>query len=459
MARGDAARMRAVLRERLAAALAPSGWIPAAPMAAWAFAGFVRPLDDGVAATASVGIAGSVPDRLPVRVTHLLVGVGYEPLRRLWPLFGDSYHLALLHEDVALPLPEGDPDDEDTWSLQVRDEADAQSVAETIATLVVRESPAFVAPFASADQLLAEFGYGRRGSVDHRVVALLAASGRFEEARDALGRYRSSLGPGSEDRVARQFAHQVARYIDCEGDPAIVPSEPPPSEFDTSERPSVSELWRQGTARDAAVKAVKATGRDRSREELHAALERELETRGLSESPLWFEYTLDHLHDSPAERAELLAKGVMSAATFAFKGLRALREHRPLPDLSVPEWLQPPDRAGYPVTHSSQARWAAVQLGEHCAQVLERAYAAIPRLFGQSAHTSVWLDWDLEDEARLAINLADQRVGTLSRDASAAFREVMARARERDELPYTAARLTPRPTASGYLLDVQLPAD
>jgi hypothetical protein len=449
--------MRELLRGRLAAALAPAGWMSASPLPGRSFAGFVRPLSDGMAATASVGIAGSVPDRLPVRVTHLLVGVGYEPLRRLWPLLGAVYHLALLHEEVPLPFPDGDPNDEDTWSLQVSDAGDADAVAETIAALVLRESPAFVAQYASVDLLLEEFGYRLDGAVQDRVVALLAAAGRLDEAREALARYRPPSGSRPGNREARQFVHRVGRYIDSGGDPAIVPSEPPPSKFGDSERPSVSELWRHGTARDAAVKAVRVMSPNTSRPELRAALERELASRGLSESPLWFEYTLDHLHDSAADRAELLAKGVRTAAGLAFKGIRALRERRPLPDLSVPGWLEPPDRAAYPVPHSLQARWAAVQLDDQVGPFLERAYAAIRRLFGSTANAEVWFEWDAGDEEHLTVNLGEARVGTLAPEVSAAYREVMDRAGERDELPYASARLTPRPTQIGYLLEVQLP--
>jgi len=103
MARGVAAEMRAVVQGRLGVALAPAGWVAARPSreSSFVLSEFVHPLANDMAATAAVSLASSIPDRLPVRITHLQVGVCYEPLRRLWPLLGDRYRLALLQESVA----------------------------------------------------------------------------------------------------------------------------------------------------------------------------------------------------------------------------------------------------------------------------------------------------------------------------------------------------------------------
>ena len=133
-------------------------------------------------------------------------------------------------------------------------------------------------------------------------MAVLGAAGRFQEASAALARYRPSTGSRARDRDARRFLHQVRRYIDSGGDLSIVPDEAPPSRYatETSERPSVSAVWRESRARGEAVDVVKGMSPDTDRSELRAALERELAARGLTESPLWFEQTLDHLHDSPS---------------------------------------------------------------------------------------------------------------------------------------------------------------
>lgn len=87
MARGDAGKMRDLLQRRLAEALVPDGRGPATPVreSRHAVAKLVRPLEDDVAATASIDLSAAIPDRLPVGITGVHVGVSYKPLRRLWP--------------------------------------------------------------------------------------------------------------------------------------------------------------------------------------------------------------------------------------------------------------------------------------------------------------------------------------------------------------------------------------
>jgi len=163
------------------------------------------------------------------------------------------------------------------------------------------------------------------------------------------------------------------------------------------------------------------------RAELHAALERELSARGLRESPLWFEQTLDHLHDSRTESAQYVVKGVAIAAGLAIKAIPALREQRPLAlaDMSSPAWLDPPARAAYPVPENLNAQWAQVQLDDEAKPLLERAYAAIPRLVGSTATVDAWIDWDQRSGGTLAVSLGDRRIGILASSAAVAYRQVM----------------------------------
>jgi hypothetical protein len=454
--------MRDLLRRRLAEALAPDGWVPATPSreSKHVLANLVRPLEGDIAATAAVDLAVGIPDRLPVRITGVHVGVSYEPLRRLWPLLGDDYELAVLDEPVW-------PDEPDDWDeddpgerqiLAVSSAAEAERALDTITDVIRRAAVPFAEQHGSVEGLLGEFGYDEsQGRAGARPVALLAAAGRFDEARAALARYDTQTGDRRWDREATRFKHQVGRYIDRGGDPLIIPSEPPPPEIGTGETPSVSEIWHESRAKRAAVRAVRAMGPETGRAELRAALERELAARGLTESPLWFEQTLDHLHDSPLEQAQRFAQGVGSAADLAFQGIRAIRrlcQHRSLPDVTPPAWLEPPDRAVYPVTRQPRAEWTEVQPYEHVAPYLKRAYAAIPRLIGPTAMATAWLDWD-EPPGGLVVSLGAQRVGTVSPAAATAYRKVMDRATERDELPYVPARLTPR--SGHHLLEIQLP--
>jgi len=159
----------------------------------------------------------------------------------------------------------------------------------------------------------------------------------------------------------------------------------------------MSKLWQESRATSAAVDAVRRERVGKARAELRAMLERELAGRGVSPSPLWIDRTLDHLHDSPAEKRELLIKG--------------------------------------------------------------RVYHAIQRLIGSTASLEAWLDWDTDEEGYLAVHIGERRVGTLDEAATIAYRAVMKAAGERDESPYTQARLAPRPRPGRYLVELRLPGD
>jgi hypothetical protein len=187
-------------------------------------------------------------------------------------------------------------------------------------------------------------------------------------------------------------------------------------------------------------------------------LQRELAERGVSESPLWTEQKLDHLHDGPAEKRELLIKGLIGAGKLGIKAFTAIRERRSLPDLSVPEWLEPPARAAWPVLRQYRARWAEVHIDETSREWLDGVYQAIPRLFGSTALLETWLTWDTDDNRCLAVHIGERQVGALDEAATGAYRDTMDAVGERDESPYTQARLTPRPGPGKYLLEVQLPA-
>ncbi len=96
-------------------------------------------------------------------------------------------------------------------------------------------------------------------------------------------------------------------------------------------------------------------------------------------------------------------------------------------------------------------------LDEPAGPVLERAYAAIPRLVGATATAEAWLEWEHEPRQQLVVRLGGERIGTLAPEVTVAYRAVTAAAAERDELPSIPARLTPRRERGGYLFEVQIP--
>jgi hypothetical protein len=460
--RPDAGEIRAVLRSLFAMSLAPSGWSPAVPASDSPvdLAEFIRPIGGGVVATVEIGCVGREPDRLPVEISQVWVGVGYAPLQRLWPLLGELYRLSLVWEPVW-PPEDDEPsprEDEEEPSLAVSSAADAEAAVAQLTAVVLAQAPAVIEQHGTVEQLLDELRSDREdGSVDERTVALLAAAGRLDEARAELARYRPSTGSSQGDREARRFVHQITRYLDSNGDPALIPSQPPPSRYESLHRKPMAEIWREARARDEAVKAVKRLGAGTGRADRRAALERELAARGLAQDPLWFERTLDRLAASPAEQAQQTVKALVELGRVGLGAIKAIREQR-LPDLTTPGWLEPPDRAAYEIPSSGENPWAAVQLNADAGDWLDRVRAARPKLLGTTLNLEAWLDWEDhgQPDQRLAVHIGAEPVGILDEHATEAFTAVMRAAAARGELPTTIARLTQRP--NGYLLEVQLPA-
>ncbi|HTB70374.1 MAG TPA: hypothetical protein VK707_05290 [Solirubrobacteraceae bacterium] len=454
--------MRQQLRDELAASLAPAGWSPVAGEGddSMVLARFVRPLAGEFAATAQYTRGLSTPDRPPVRITQPMFGVAYEPLRRLWPLLEDHVQIAALTESV-----DDMPERARVCGMEVHTQADVAPVASQLAGLALERAVAFAERYTGVDALLEAHRDDESDAVNMVVPALLAAAGRFEEARSALARYRREVDLPEESRRARRFVYQLTRWIDSGGDTGLLPSEPPPRRYERSERGSVKEILHEAGARREAVDAVREKGSGRERAELRAMLESELAGRGAGMDPLAVEQAIDQLSTSHRERARQGAEALKTLGKIGLGVANVIRtrELPELPDMSVPDWLEPPARAVYAVPQSREPsrQWTAVQLDEGSAERLRRVHTAVPRLIKivESATFDAWLDWaPLQSEGGvLQVHLGEQRVGLLDEDAIATYSQVMEAAAQREELPCVAARLTPIATA-GYLLEVALPA-
>ena len=100
----DAPKLRQLLREQLEQRVAPDGWsvVESDPAVLVTFA---RPFDDAFSAIAEVLAALGVPDRPPVEITNVVVGVSYEPLLRLYAELGEDWGRSALEDPVTV----GDP--------------------------------------------------------------------------------------------------------------------------------------------------------------------------------------------------------------------------------------------------------------------------------------------------------------------------------------------------------------
>jgi hypothetical protein len=195
-------------------------------------------------------------------------------------------------------------------------------------------------------------------------------------------------------------------------------------------------------------------------------LESELAGRGASMEPLDIEHAIDQLWASRRERAHRGAQALKSLGKIGLTVANVIRtrELPELPDMSVPDWLEPPARAVYAVAQCRDPgrRWTAVQLDDGSAEWLQRVHAAVPRLIKivESATLDAWLDWGPPqgEGSRLQVHLGERRAGLLDDDATATYSQVMDAAAQREELPCIEARLTPIAAEAGYLLEVALPA-
>jgi hypothetical protein len=444
----EAGKLRGLLRAAFAARLEPEGWqMLGGEDEDLSVAAFICPLGRDFAASAEVLRTGHFPDKPPEVVTRLFVGVSYEPLRRLWPLL-DQFRVAVVREDVWPPM--SDEEDDGVPGLEVSGPRDVERVADELAPLILERAPDFARRYASLDVLLAELG-GAERHMDIRHAAVLAAAGRSEEARSSLALWRPPV-----DRVLRRerrAARQLRRWIDSGGDPALIPVGPPASRFALRKGKSFSELRAQEAKRRAAVEEVKKSARGRSRDEARAMLRQELVRRGVEEqSPLWTERTLDHLWDSPADQIRLGMRALKGVARFAMAAGKAIKD-RELPDLSLPDWLEPPDHALYEFPSTDPV--VGVNLDPDARPWLEGVYEALPKVAG-SGHLSAWLKRASPGGLELIVYLGERRVGSVPADAVPAYREVVGDAAFRDENPCVRARLTLR--GPGYLLEIARPA-
>jgi hypothetical protein len=425
----------------------------------------VRPLADWFEATADVDLVAKLPDRPPVQVNDVFIGVAYVPLRKLRSLLGDRF-------DRVLGTSTRWPDDED-WGeeceregdqaeqaslLEVGSAPEVAAATDTLSQLIFDRAVPYAEQYASLEALFAALNDDEdRNWVDIRVPALLAAAGRFDEAAAALDRHESPEDSDFFSRSDRRTAYQLRRWVSARGDASLLPLEPPPTRFDSRpRRRSLSEAWASSRAQRDAVEEVRQRGRGRDRDAVRAMLEEALARRGLTESPLWFETTLDHLWDTPAERIRLGVQGLKALGRFGLGVAKAVREHE-LPDMSTPDWLEPPDPAYYEVPHGD--RWTLVSLEPGTESWLERVHqAARTRIFG-IASVDAWLKPESDDSEpeRIGVYIGEHRVGAIPDDTVPAYLPTLKAATFREELPYVQARLARRGQPPRYMLELDLP--
>jgi hypothetical protein len=463
---GESDVLRDLLRQGLIERLQPAGW-DAIDTAGRRFSliCFARPLASGLEAIAEVGEAVSFPDRAPIRIDDVRVGIGYEPLRRLSSLLGDQFSASVLSRSATRPEDlelggeddDGDEEIEHVYLSVIGGREAVPGAVQKLAELVLAEAVPFAERFVSLDALLAELADPEdRSCLDVRVPALLGAAGRFDQALAALDRYHEPAGSNFVFRRERRSAYQLRRWATNRGDPSLLPARPPPDTFEhPRKRQSLSQIRADSRARQQAVRAVQQQGRGRDRDALRQMLQEQLTSRGLTESPLWMERTLDHLWDTPAQQVRLALQGLTVLGRFGLGVAKAIRD-RELPDLSTPDWLEPPDPAFYELPRAE--KWIAIELDPDAYDWLERVHAAARPIAGIASVDS-WLRWQPgNDRSRIAVHIGERAVGTMPENVTPVYLDAMSAADFREELARVPSRLARRP-AQTFLLELASPTE
>lgn len=423
------------------------------------YARYAREYPDGVRGEVLVSeeqVDGGrrAPPEQPVRVSARL-GVFYPPAEKLLRVATSTGPLGLFH-DLAELLAR--PEDALCRFLTVDD---AEQAALRLDGLIEAQRISFIETKASLDALV--HAAQQEGELA-LATAVLAVAGRYDEASTVLRDFVARARRDSSGRDDRRVARQLGRWIDSRtrsGPPWRDPSSPPVWIDRGARRPHVGfvETYRQHRARDEAFKKLQRSGQRLDRDGWRRALVGELDARGLSESPLWIELRLDELEKGTVPPSGLFGnlKGLAKLAEVAVPFARQLGAA--VKGTPTPDWLEPPDRAGYPARFL-RGEHVAVSLDTSALAWLRRVLDACARS-GKFANVDAWLSWENNSDSpgsALVVHLGSERVGLLDNQASDRLRPVMSAALERDELPWLTARLTALAASVPFLLEVSLPS-
>jgi hypothetical protein len=422
---------------------------------------FRRAIGEGFAAQVLFNPASRRSPEDSAIVVRVSVSLAYLPLDRVMWLTTDRIARGVVRvRDVRdMAEPSAGPD------LSISAPVDVDRVVANVVDLVETVALPWARDHASIDFVLEDWRSRKpEGDIAGRefIPALLAAAGRFDDARSELERYLRSGHEEVTTRSYRRFACQLVRFIDARGD-VRDPSEPPrrlDERLRSIEHVSIGESWRDamrvGRARDAAISAVSAKGRGKERKELRSMLAAELEARGLDESPLFVENSLDKIQDVDVTGG---IGGWARAVRLVGEFVGTVRQEMKR-GLTLPDWLEPPDRASYPMVDST-SHFVAARLEADGVALLDRVIESAPGRVDRTVKVVGWLDWATDresDPGAIIVSIGAERVGRIDTRDTVKFRQVMVRAAERDELPWMSVRLTKLAASEDpYLLEVPLP--
>jgi hypothetical protein len=386
---------------------------------------------------------------------YLVFGCGYEPATALMPLLALAPKAALITED----RPAGDlaPD----VTLSGPDSVD--STARAIADVITGHGLGFAAQHVSVDALDAAMTDQDRLPADIEVnlrPVLLAAAGRPDRARQVADDFMTQGAAGAEYDDYPRFVRQLSRWLDAGGSPI------PPVEETLSRLPPqpARPAWpsmaraRQGIRdRRTAWDQVRAQARGRTTEELTTMLAAAYASHGVETAPSMLAKGVERLQLDlrPFGRARLHLQELteLGAVLGVVKGLFV---GEPEPD---PDWLQPPERAAYPLP-SNGRRWAAVLVNTDARAWLARIPVEAPRRVVGFGLVDTWLTEESREPdagTLVVVHIGDRAVGTVSADDARDFAPYLAAAKVFDEDVRVPGRVSPAAGDAWIALEISKP--
>lgn len=121
-----------------------------------------------------------------------------------------------------------------------------------------------------------------------------------------------------------------------------------------------------------------------------------------------------------------------------------------------PQWLQPPDRATYPMPHGRNS-YIAVTADPDGHRWIARAWADTHDRVGPFGLVDVWLTTDSET-ADIIAHIGGQRVGVIPASHADVYRQTLRAAAVFDEDPVTRGRLSQLQPPRPVLLEIRAPS-
>jgi hypothetical protein len=172
---------------------------------------FQRPVgSDFTVAAAFVRSSITVPDRPPLVVSALL-GLRYEPLRRLWPRIKEDPPWAEISYDAGFCGGPLTPSEQRVFQM-----ADVPRAALGLVTLVSTRAEAFAQDYGNVDVLLNANTVDPDGDEleGYVVPALLASAGRYAEAKASLGAYLADSDRDVDPQQYEAFTKALLTWIE-----------------------------------------------------------------------------------------------------------------------------------------------------------------------------------------------------------------------------------------------------